>query len=144
MTTPNPSALAVTWSVFIPVILFAVSLISIISGLLYRAVHKRIAEKDAHLRDLVLQLDKRVDAYFTAHERIRDKWEEFMREYLKIDNTRGQKIEALFRVIDQMQKAVEKIPRNLNDKVEEAFTHSLSELKLYVRDTMAKENRDGS
>lgn len=144
MTTPSPDTVPVVWSNFIPVLLFAAGLVGAVLMLLYRALNKRISEKDTHLRDLVLQLDKRVNAYFTAHERIRDKWEEFMREYLKIDNTRGQKVEALFRVVDQMQKAVEKIPRNLNDKVEEAFTHSLSELKLYIRDTMAKEKRNDS
>ena len=87
----------------------------------------------------VVQLDGRVGKYFEAHERLRDKWDEFLREYLKIDSTRGQKVDALFRIVDQMQEAIRDIRPALNVKVEETLTHALTELKLYVRDIMKEE-----
>lgn len=140
MTTPSPiEVAAVPWEVFVPIVTALTGAFGVTIRLIYKAFQKRLDERTAHNHELVVQLDERVDKYFAAHERLRDKWDEFLREYLKIDSTRGQKVEALFRVVDQMQKAVEAIPRNLNDKVEEAFTHSLSELKLYVRDLMTEE-----
>jgi hypothetical protein len=132
--------------------------------LLYRNVNRRIKERAETADKSVIQLDKRLNQtsnllveqvntthsalekrlgdYFKAHERLRDKWDDFLREYLKIDSTRGQKVDALFRVVDQMQKSVEHIPRNMNEKIEEAFTHSLSELKLYARDQIQAIIRD--
>lgn len=74
-----------------------------------------------------------------AHEGLRDKWDEFLREYLKIDSTRGQKIDALFRVVDQMQDAIRDIRPAMNTKIEDAFSRALSELKLFVRDQIREE-----
>lgn len=102
---------------------------------------KDLETKSSQLDANMLQLGERVGKYFEAHDRLRDKWEEFLREYLKIDSTRGQKIDALFRVVDQMQVAVKDIPPAMNAKIEEAFTHSLSELKLYVRDRIQEEKK---
>jgi len=104
-------------------------------------LEKDLVTKSGQLDANVLQLVERVGQYFVAHDRLRDKWEEFLREYLKIDSTRGQKIDALFRVVDQMQTAVKDIPPAMNTKIEEAFTHSLSELKLYVRDRIQEERK---
>jgi len=78
-----------------------------------------------------------------AHENIRDKWDEFLREYLKIDNTRGQKIDALFRVVDQMQDAIRELKPALNSKIEDSFCRAVSELKVYVRDQMREEKKNG-
>lgn len=104
-------------------------------------LRKDLETKSSQLDAIVLQLGERVGQYFAAHDRLRDKWEEFLREYLKIDSTRGQKIDALFRVVDQMQTAVKDIPPAMNAKIEEAFSHSLSELKLYVRDRIQEERK---
>lgn len=103
------------------------------------AVDAKLEEKFQRVHELVAQLDGRVTKYFEAHERIRDKWDAFLTEYLKIDSTRGQKVDALFRLNDQMQKILDSLPRSVNSKIEEAFTHSLSELKLYIRELLAKE-----
>jgi hypothetical protein len=105
-------------------------------------VQKETEQTASHLRESVLQLGERVGKYFEAHDRLRDKWEEFLREYLKIDSTRGQKMDALFRIVDQMQAAVKELTPAMNSKIEEAFTHAMSELKLYVRDQM-REERNG-
>lgn len=96
-------------------------------------------EKFKTMAEDVIQLERRIGKYFEAHERLRDKWDEFLREYLKIDSTRGQKVDALFRIVDQMQEALRDIRPALNTKVEEMLTHALTELKLYVRDLMKEE-----
>lgn len=128
----------VPWSVFIPVVSGLLGAFGVTLRMIYKSFHNRLDEKTAHNHELVTQLEGRIEKYFEGHERLRDKWDEFLREYLKIDSTRGQKVEALFRVVDQMQKIIESIPRNLNDKIEDAFTNSLSELKLYVRELISK------
>jgi hypothetical protein len=164
MTTPTPTPdqwASVPWAVFIPVVVALLGALGVTIRLLFKGVHKRIdsvertfgerleasteandekiEEKFQRVHELVIQLDERVGKYFEAHERLRDRWDEFLREYLKIDSTRGQKVDALFRVNDQIQKVVDALPRHVDSKIEEAFTHSLSELKLYVRDLLAKE-----
>jgi len=128
----------IPWEIILPTATAVLGAFGVTIRLLYKAFQKQLDEKTEHNHELVVQLSERVDKYYSAHERLRDKWDEFLREYLKIDSTRGQKVEALFRVVDLMQKAVDGIPRNLNSKVEEAFTHSLSELKLYVRELVSK------
>jgi iron-sulfur cluster repair protein YtfE (RIC family) len=104
-------------------------------------VQKESEQTASHLKESVLQLVERVGKYFEAHDRLRDKWEEFLREYLKIDSTRGQKMDALFRIVDQMQILVKELTPTMNAKIEEAFTHAMSELKLYVRDQMREERK---
>lgn len=100
-----------------------------------------LKEKLMQERELVLELGKRVDQYFLAHERLRDKWESFLRDYLKIDSTRGQKIDALFRVVDQMQEVLKDVRPAMKQRIEESFTHSLDALKLYIRELLAQEQR---
>jgi hypothetical protein len=164
MTTPSPTDIGVPWEIFWSVVGGLLGVLGTVLLLLYKSTNRRIKEKadasDKGMVQLGKELDKvtaalteqvnttystveeRLDTYFKAHERLRDKWDDFLREYLKIDSTRGQKVDALFRVVDQMQKAVEHIPRNMNEKIEEAFTHSLSELKLYARDQIQAAIRD--
>lgn len=166
--TPIDPPAGVPWEYLIPILVAFLGAMGVLLRLLFKGVHKRIGsvetslgkriddavannealaqaldekleEKFQRVHELVVQLEKRVGKYFEAHERLRDKWDEFLREYLKIDSTRGQKVDALFRVTDQMQKIVDSIPRHVDSKIEEAFTHSLSELKLYVRELLAKE-----
>ena len=166
--SPTDISEGVQWVVIIPIIVVLLTALGVTLRLLFKGVHKRmdgiegtlgkridaaivnnealaqvidekLEEKFSRIHELVVQLKGRVDKYFDAHERLRDKWDEFLREYLKIDSTRGQKVDALFRVNDQMQKILDALPRHVDSKIEEAFTHSLSELKLYVRDLLAKE-----
>lgn len=168
MTTPTTTAVdqvaSVPWEVIIPVALALLGALGVTLRMLFKGVHKRIDgvektfekrvdtatvttdekldEKFQRLHELVIQSEERVGSYFLAHERLRDRWDEFLREYLKIDSTRGQKVDALFRVNDQVQKIVDALPRHVDSKIEEAFTHSLSELKLYIRELLAKERSD--
>ncbi len=97
------------------------------------------ALKFAQLTADVLQLREKDGELFSAHNHLRDRWDEFLREYLKIDSTRGQKIDALFRVVDQMQDAVRDIRPAMNTKIEDSFSRALSELKLFVRDQIREE-----
>lgn len=153
MTTPLPIDVGVPWETFWTVVGGLLGVLSTVLLLLYKnmnrsintradATDKSVVQLDKQLDHLAGTLEERLGEYFRAHERLRDKWDEFLREYLKIDSTRGQKVDALFRVVDQMQQAVEHIPRNVNEKIEEAFTHSLSELKLYARDQIQAIARD--
>ena len=97
-------------------------------------------EKFSALVDSVIQLDRRVGEYFKAYDRLRDKWEEFLREYLAIDGTRSQKVEALLRIVDEMREALREIRPTIDTKIEETITHALAELKLYVRDFLKEKS----
>jgi len=153
--TPDPAALAeVPWGTILGVVGGAFTAYGALLAFLVRRLFKaaqentkqkndRLEEKLAQEHELVLELSKRVDQYFKAHERLRDRWEEFLRDYLKIDSTRGQKIDALFRVVDQMQEMVRDVRPAMKQKIEESFTHSLDALKLYVRELLAQEKRHG-
>ncbi len=157
------------WAVIIPIVLVLLGALGVTLKLLFKGTHKRIngvestlgsridkaLEDDHELADqfnkelkekfdwanrLLSQLETRLGGYFSAHDRLRDKWEEFLKDYLKIDISRGQKVDALFRLNDQMQKILDTLPRHVDSKIEEAFTHSLSELKLYIIELLAKES----
>ncbi len=132
------------------------TVISALIVVLYKVSNKRLAEARGNVVELRQSLEKAMEGvrdhikehvlsfndlskeYFLAFDRLRDKWEGFLTNYLKIDNTRGQKIEALFRVVDSMDEVVKSIPHQMNNKVEDAFAHAMSELKLYARDLMSK------
>lgn len=140
----------VSLELFITTVTAMLGAFGVTARLLYRALNKRIQEKFEHVRDLAAQVDKSADEsekgildrlaqYFSAHERLRDKWDEFLREYLKIDSTRGQKVDALFRVVDQMQDTFKELRPALNAKVEDLFQRGVNELKVYVRDQIREE-----
>jgi len=148
MTTPAPIDIQVglPWGAILIAGGALLAMLGFAIRMLHKGIHKRIdgtditiKEKSQTVRELVVQLEERVGKYFEAHERLRDKWDEFLKEYLKIDSTRGQKVDALFRLNDQMQKILDTLPRHVDSKIEEAFTHSLSELKLYIRELMSRE-----
>jgi len=109
---------------------------------LLRATEKVYELKFDQLAKDVVQLNQKDDQLFVAHNRLRDKWDEFLREYLKIDSTRGQKIDALFRVVDEMQNVLREIKPALNSKIEDSFSRALSELKVYVRDQIREEKKN--
>jgi hypothetical protein len=136
MLTPDiVIATGVSWEVFIP----TVGGVAAIAGVALRLLYKNMKESVVRLE---VRLEDRIGKYFEAHERLRDKWDEFLREYLKIDSTRGQKVDALFRVVDQMQDTFKEIRPTLNSKIEDSFARALSELKVYVRDQIREEKHE--
>lgn len=132
----------ISTEVFLAVVGGMATILGVTMLLVYKAIQKRIGEKFQHTQDLVVQSNERVSGLFKSHERLRDKWDDFLREYLKIDNTRGQKVDALFRVVDQMQDTFKEIRPTLNSKIEDSFARALSELKVYVRDQIREEIND--
>jgi len=141
-----PPDTGITWATLLAFGLPAISAIFIISSGLTRLwlnaeKRARLAEI-ANLKEKVVQLEKQTEQQAQAFDRLRDKWDEFLCEYLKIDSTRGQKIDALFRGVDEMREVIRDIRLNLNSKIEDSYARAASELKLYVRDLM-KEGRNG-
>lgn len=111
---------------------------------LSRSTQKNLQDQIDEHKSVIESLQARTEKYFEAHTRIRDKWEDFLKEYLKIDSTRGQKIDALFRIVDQMQDTVKELRPAMNTKIEESFARLVSELKLYVRDQLREEGHGRS
>ena len=135
ISVPIPLSLVVT------LITCAVVIFGTVFGFILRALYRNLqsstTQKINLLDNTLSQFNRRMDSYFKAHDGLRDRWEDFLKEYLKIDSTRGQKIDALFRIVDQMQETVRDLRPAMNTKIEEAFSRSLSELKLYVRDQIS-------
>lgn len=129
----------ISWA---PFIFTASTVLGITGALLKYAIstaERRFLDKFAAQQEALHKLEEQDKQYAILLERIRDKWEEFLREYLKIDNTRGQKIDALFRVVDQMQDTVRDLRGAMNNKIDESFHRTQNELKLYVRDQLREE-----
>jgi seryl-tRNA synthetase len=145
--TADPTIVGgVPWGTIVAVASSSVVVLAGILGMLIKMLYKshqaQTEQKFETLAGDVVKLDREVRDYFRAHEKLRDKWDEFLKEYLKIDSTRGQKVEALFRIVDQMQDTVRELRPTLNEKMEELLSRALSELKLYVRDLMREESRE--
>jgi hypothetical protein len=115
--------------------------ITLIRWLLGSEKRARQAEQ-ANTNEKVVKLERLVEMQQQAFDKLRDKWDEFLCEYLKIDSTRGQKIDALFRGVDEMREGIREIRVGLNSKIEDSYSRALSELKLYVRD-IKREERNG-
>lgn len=144
---PTSVPIDVSWGQLISVMAVTfgavIGIFTLLLRTLLKSMRANMDTKFANLHALVVSLDKRDREQSGAHDRLRDKWEDFLREYLKIDSTRGQKIDALFRVVDRMQTVVDKLPTQMNSKIEEAFSQSMSELKLYARDQIELHTRRG-
>jgi hypothetical protein len=73
-------------------------------------------------------------------EKIRDKWEVFIRDDAAMEATRGRKVEALFGVVDSMKENVRSLPAAMNSKLDEMFRsvreELRSEIKRYVREQL--------
>jgi len=72
---------------------------------------------------------KRFENIEAMQRHMHDKWESFLRDYLKIENTRGNKIDALFRVVDNLTETT----RQLRSEM-----HAIKELEESVRDLQLK------
>lgn len=130
-----------------PYIFMASTVLGLTGALLKYALNlaeRRFTDKFAHQQEAIKKLEDQDKQYAVMLERLRDKWEEFLREYLKIDSTRGQKIDALFRIVDQMQDTVRELRGAMNSKIDESFQRSQNELKLYIRDQLREEFHERS
>lgn len=135
--------IVIPWVAVISIVAGALGIFSAVFGYFFR---KAISTREqlynlrfSTLDKSVVELGERVGQVFPAHDKLRDRWEEFLREYLTVDSTRGQKIDALFRVVDQMQETLRELKPALNVKVEDAFCRAVNELKVYVRDQIREE-----
>lgn len=105
---------------------------------------RRLEDRLKRIADDIKEIDDRANMYFKSNENLRDKWEEFLKEYMKIDNTRGQKVDALFRVVDQMDNTVRELRPAMDSKMENLFARALSELKLYTHDRVRSEMKESA
>lgn len=71
------------------------------------------------------KLEDKVNTYERTTERMRDRWDQFLRDFMKLDTSRGSKIDAMFRVLDtvnesikQLRQDIEKL-RTLEDRFQE-------------------------
>lgn len=79
-------------------------------------------------------------------EKMRDKWEQFIRDDAAMEATRGRKVEALFGVVDSIKENVRGLPVAMSTKMDEMFRAAREELRSdarkYVRDQLREQNAE--
>jgi hypothetical protein len=142
MTPIQPNDM-ISWSTIIavgaPILAAFGGLLVFLFSRFVKALETNYDTKFGQVTTRLAEINDRIGVVFAAHEKLRDKWDDFLREYLKIDSTRGQKIDALFRVVDEMQNSLKEVRPALTSKIEDSFCRSVSELKVYVRDQIRAE-----
>lgn len=72
---------------------------------------------------------------------VRNKWEDFLKEYYSLDTTRSNKLEAAFRRVDELKTTVGELRPAVMRKIEENILTARNELRddmrMYVRDQIA-------
>jgi len=109
---------------------------------LFRTYQQKSEDRFIQLEKDYAEIKNRCVDLNTSHERLRDRWEDFLREYIKVDSTRGNKIDALFRVVDQMQETIKEIRPALNTRMEEMLARAISDVKLYMYTDGNKKGND--
>lgn len=126
----------VPWGPIIAVVSLAFTAFGAVLGYLMKALHKsaqknteqkfsHVMNEVGHVSADVVKLDKRVAGYFKAHDRLRDKWEDFLKRNFEAD----QRVRALFSTMDRLQIAIDTIPATLDSKIETEFSVILDELQ---------------
>lgn len=82
--------------------------------------------------------DREIQRLAGVVEKLRDKWEKFIKEDAAMEATRGRKVEALFGVVDSVKDTVRGLPDAMNHKMDEMYRDMRKELKTDVRDEVRK------
>jgi hypothetical protein len=95
---------------------------NVISGLI-------IQRKECEERELraVSRLDETM-------EKLRDRWEQFVREDTAMESTRGRKVDALFNVVDHIREEMRQLRPALLQRLEDLHTRSKLDLRQELRD----------
>jgi len=67
-------------------------------------------------------------------EKLRDKWEKFVKEDAAMEATRGRKVEALFGVVDSVKDSVRELPDVMSRKMDVMYRDVRKELKSDIRE----------
>jgi hypothetical protein len=93
-----------------------------------------LKEKQDHIQTDAKDMLAKIDG-------IRDKWDEFLKEYYQLDTTRANKLEAAFRRVDELKTSVGELRPAMMRKLEENLTTARNDLRddmrTYVRDQIA-------
>lgn len=63
-------------------------------------------------------------------EKIQDKWENFLKDNIKAETTRGNKIDAMFRIVDTLNETVKQIRNEMGDIKD--LTNELHSLEMRI------------
>jgi len=99
-----------------------VELGNIIAGLI-------VQRKECEERELraIIRLDETM-------EKLRDRWEQFVREDTAMESTRGRKVDALFNVVDHIREEMRQLRPALLQRLEDLHTRSKLDLRQELRD----------
>lgn len=67
-------------------------------------------------------------------EKLRDRWEQFVREDTAMESTRGRKVDALFNVVDHIRDEMRQLRPALLQRLEDLHTRSKLDLRQELRD----------
>lgn len=78
--------------------------------------------------------DREIQRISDHVDRLRDKWERFIKDDAAMEATRGRKVEALFGVVDSVKETVRGLPEAMNRKMDEMYRDMRKEIRNDVRD----------
>jgi uncharacterized membrane protein YgaE (UPF0421/DUF939 family) len=95
---------------------------NIIAGLI-------VQRKECEERELrvILRLDETM-------EKLRDRWEQFVREDTAMESTRGRKVDALFNVVDHIRDEMRQLRPALLQRIEDLHNRGKVDLRQELRD----------
>jgi len=132
----------ISWGYFLAIMGGVLALTGGVLRLWYRAVITSIEEKHKTANENMLKLEKRMETYYGTTDKLRDRWDNFLKDYFKENTTMNQKVNALFRVVDMANESIRALPGEMNQKVEDMFLRAMNELKMYIRDYIAEERQN--
>lgn len=95
---------------------------------------EHLREKQDHIATDAKDMLAKIDG-------IRDKWDDFLKEYYQLDTTRANKLEAAFRRVDELKTSVGELRPAMMRKLEENLLTARNDLRddmrTYVRDQIA-------
>lgn len=103
-----------------------------------RQIAERVSAVAEDRRQCEEREDREIQRIASSVEKLRDKWEKFVKEDAAMEATRGRKVEALFGVVDSVKDTVRGLPEAMNRKMDEMYRDMRKELKTEVRDEVRK------
>lgn len=127
----------------------AITLISSIVGFLMRSLLQTYREKTEQkyvelsniIGGLIVQRkeceERELRAFMRLDEtmeKLRDRWEQFVREDTAMESTRGRKVDALFNVVDHIREEMRQLRPTILQRLEDLHTRGKLDLRQELRD----------
>jgi hypothetical protein len=106
-------------------------------------VNDRLRSVSKERKDCEEREDREVQRISVQVDKLRDKWERFIKEDSAMEATRGRKVEALFGVVDSVKATVRELPDAMTRKIDDLYRSVKKELQHEMREELRKQKPEG-